>query len=100
MEKISINKEGKSKEEIIRCIENMVSDYGKEIRENNILIKREENKYHLSANKNILFINFWIKAIITASDNEIILEFDTNAPKRYQNEAIEMLRKMVNEVCN
>lgn len=99
MEKIIFKREGKSKAELLKCLETMKEKYSREILENNISIIQDKDKFIISGSKNILFLNFWIKAALTAFDNEIIFEYETNVPKRYQSDAEQLFRKMINDAC-
>ena len=99
MEKIIFKKEGKSKEELIKCLEQLEAKHAKEISEYNISVKRDNDKIYVSGSRNILFFNFWVNAVLTAEDNMIILEFETNAPKKYFGEAENLFRKLIDDTC-
>jgi len=99
MEQIEIAKTGKSKEELLNCMERMQGKFGNLKSEYNISINRDDNIFFVSANKKILFLNFWIKAKVTVQSEKIIIEYETNAPQKYHKEAIDFIMKAIEDEC-
>jgi len=49
--------------------------------------------------KKILFKKFWINAKILLDDGLITMEYDSNIPDSYENDAIKMIEREINSEC-
>lgn len=80
MKTILIDKPGISKTELLSLLETQISSFSKTIEENNVNLYRIESGYTLSVNKRVLFMKYFLNAIIIAEDGRYLINFDTNAP--------------------
>lgn len=89
-----ISKPGKTKQQLLKCLENLKSRFAKEISEYEIKITEIENGYRIYGEKKILFVNFSVDVKITAGDGKYDLDYKTkNVPESKIKEAIEMTTK-------
>ncbi|MCY7363044.1 MAG: hypothetical protein LH629_13420 [Ignavibacteria bacterium] len=99
MKSITFNKSGKSKEEIMQCLEKLEKKYSDEISENNISIKKNGTEFTLSAVKKILFLTYKIDAKLIISDGLIKLDYESNIPESFEKDAIKMIEDEINTEC-
>ncbi len=88
---IRINKQGKSREELLTCLEKFEKNYSKEIKEYDLRILKIDGGYNIKVEKSVLFMNFYLDAKIIALDGYIDINYDTNIP---QNKVKEVLGKV------
>ena len=88
---IGINKQGKSREELLNCLERFEKNYSKEIKEYDLRILKIDGGYNIKVEKSVLFMNFYLDAKIIALDGYIDINYDTNIP---QNKVKEVLGKV------
>jgi len=88
---IRINKQGKSREELLTCLEKFEKNYSKEIKEHDLRILKIDGGYNIKVEKSVLFMNFYLDAKIIALDGYIDINYDTNIP---QNKVKEVLGKV------
>ena len=99
MKKIVFKRPGKTKLDLINCVERIEKKYQSKIAENDITIKKDGDTFSLYAVKKILFKKFWINAKILLDDELITMEYDSNIPESYENDAIKMIEKEINSEC-
>ncbi len=91
-----IEKQGKSKAELLKCLENLKSSFSKEIIQYNLEITQIENGYRLKGNKKFVFVNFSVDMTIIAEDGKFNLEYQTkNVPQSKIDEAIIQIKKVL-----
>ena len=88
---IRIDKPGKSREELLTCLEKFEKNYNKEIKEYDIQILEIDGGYNIKAEKSVLFMNFYLDAKIIAHDGYFDISYDTNVP---QSKVDEVLNKV------
>lgn len=99
MKKIVFERPDKTKSDLINCVERIENKYKSKIAENDITIKKDGDTFLLHAVKKILFKKFWINAKILLDDGLITMEYDSNIPESYENDAIKMIEREINSVC-
>jgi len=99
MKKIVFEKPGKTKSDLINCVERIEKKFQHEITKNDINIKKEGDTFIVKAVKKKIFIKFWINAKILLDDGLITMEYDSNIPESYKNNAIKMIEKEINSEC-
>jgi len=75
-----IEKPGKSKDELMKCLENLENVYEKEIKEYDLQVIKSYDGYSIRGKKKILFMNFYLNAQIMVYDGKIEVKYDTNVP--------------------
>lgn len=93
-----IPKPGKSKEMLMKSLNALKVDFAKEIGDNDVRIEDTTDGFRLKAEKTILFMKFWVNAEIRVLDGAYEILWETNAPAGKVNEAIEKVRKVLEEV--
>ena len=58
---IRIDKQGKSREELLTCLKKFEKNYGKEIKEYDLQILAIDGGYNIKAEKSVLFMNFYLR---------------------------------------
>lgn len=97
MGNITVQKPGKSKQELLGCLESIKDRFKDDISDNNVTIEKSADGYNMHAEKKILFMNFWVKAQIAAKDGEFELTWDTNAPESRVEDAINHVKKVLED---
>jgi hypothetical protein len=91
---------GKSKAELIKCLEKVQKKYQTKINDNNITINRIGDKFNIYAVKKILFLKYWVDANIKLNDGKISIEYDTNIPESKEKDFIKIIEKEINSACS
>lgn len=96
---ITIDKPGKSKQELLKSLENLKSDFAKEIAEYDIKLSPITDGYNLKGSKKIVFIEFSVDVNIKAEDGKYVIEYTSkNVPQAKIDEAVGEVRKVL-EKC-
>ena len=97
MGNITVQKPGRTKQELLGCLDSIKDRFKDDISDNNVTIEKSADGYNMNAEKKILFMNFWVKAQITAKENEFELSWDTNAPESRVEDAINRVKKVLED---
>lgn len=96
---ITIDKPGKTKQELLKSLENLKSDFAKEIAEYDIKLSPITDGYNLKGSKKIVFIEFSVDVNIKAEDGKFVIDYQTkNVPQAKIDEAIGEVTKVL-EKC-
>lgn len=96
---ITIDKPGKSKQELLKSLENLKSDFAKEIAEYDIKLSPITDGYNLKGSKKIVFIEFSVDVNIKAEDGKYVIDYTSkNVPQAKIDEAVGEVRKVL-EKC-
>lgn len=98
MNSIIIQKTGRTKKDLLNCLELIKNSFANEINDNKVDIKRSEDGYNIHAEKRILLFKFWVDAIINAFDGYFELSWQTNAPEDKVSNALSKIREIL-EKC-
>ena len=94
---IRIDKPGKSKEEILTCLEKFEKNYSKEIKEYDLRILKIDSGYNIKVEKSVLFMNFYLDAKIIAQDSYFDISYDTNVPQSKVKEVLNKVEEVLEE---
>ena len=87
-----ITKPGKSRLQLLDCVEKLKTKFSKEISEYDIDIADIENGYRIFGERKVLFINFAVDVKITVEDGKYNINYTTkNVPESKIKEALEMI---------
>lgn len=92
---INIPKPGKSKQELLEKLESLKSEFTRESAENDVKIEKITDGYNLKAEKQVLFITFYVDANIIAKDGSYEITWVSNAPENKVNEALEKVKEVL-----
>ena len=96
---ITIDKPGKSKQELLKSLENLKSDFAKEIAEYDIKLSPITDGYNLKGSKKIVFIEFSVDVNIKAEDGKYVIDYTSkNVLQAKIDEAVGEVRKVL-EKC-
>ncbi|MBL8016972.1 MAG: hypothetical protein JNK43_06865 [Ignavibacteria bacterium] len=90
---MTIPKPGKTRQQLLERLKRFKSDYAKEISENDIAIEEVTDGYRVKAEKKVLFLSFYVDAVIAAKDGEYVITWESNAPENKVNEALGKIRR-------
>ncbi len=93
-----INKNGKTKTELLSSLDRIKDNLKNEISEYNIGITKINDGYNIKAEKKIVFFKFWVNADITAGDGYYDITWETNAPEGKVAEAIGKVKDTLEKV--
>ena len=94
---IRIDKPGKSREELLTCLEKFEKNYSKEIQEYDLQILAIDGGYNIKAEKSVLFMNFYLDAKIIAHDGYFDVNYDTNVPQSKVKEVLNRVEEVLKE---
>jgi hypothetical protein len=97
MGNLSVQKPGKTKQQLLVCLEQIKDKFKGDIADNNVELKKTSDGYDISAEKKILFMTFWVKSKILAEDGKFLLTWETNAPESKVDEAMDKVKKILEE---
>ena len=86
-----------SKIDLHQKLGKFVNKNDSEITKNNVKIKQIDNIYDIYAEKNFLFVNYFVKGLVEVFDNYLQIKYDTNAPDWAVQKGI---RDFINEFKN
>ena len=94
---IRIDKLGKSREELLTCLEKFEKNYSKEIKEYDLRILEIDSGYNIKVEKSVLFMNFYLDAKIIAHDGYFDINYDTNVPQGKLKEVLNKVEEVLEE---
>jgi hypothetical protein len=94
---IRIDKPGKSREELLTCLEKFEKNYSKEIKEYDLRILEIDSGYNIKVEKSVLFMNFYLDAKIIAHDGYFDINYDTNVPQGKLKEVLNKVEEVLEE---
>jgi hypothetical protein len=95
---ILIYKPGKTRSQLLECLEALKSEFTDQISEYDVKINKLPDGYSIDAEKKFLFLTFWIRAKILVREHEFDIIWETNAPDSKVKAAIEKVRNIL-EKC-
>ena len=96
---ITINKPGKTKQELLKSLENLKSDFSKEIEEYDIKLTPITDGYNLKGSKKIVFVEFSVDVNIKAEDGKFLIDYKAkNVPQGKIDEALVKVKEVLNKV--
>lgn len=93
-----INKNGKTKAELLKSLDRIKDNFRNEISEYNVGLTKINDGYSMKAEKKIVFIKFWVNASITAGDGYYDVIWETNAPEGKVALAIDKVKDVLTKV--
>ena len=97
MGNLTVQKPGKSKQQLLECLEQIKAKFEDDVKKNDGVLEKITDGYSMSAEKKILFMTFWVKSKITAEDGKFELTWDTNAPESKVEDAMEKVKKILED---
>ena len=94
---MTIDKPGKSKQELLNSLEKLKTDFAKEISEYNIMLSQITDGYNLKGSKKIVFIEFSVDVNIKAEDGKYVINYTS---KNVPQSKIDMALVKVKEVLD
>ena len=94
---IRIDKSGKSREELLTCLEKFEKNYSKEIKEYELRILKIDGGFNIKVEKSILFMNFYLDAKIIAHNGYFDVNYDTNVPQSKVKEVLNQVEEVLEE---
>ena len=94
---IRIDKPGKSREELLTCLEKFEKNYSKEIKEYELRILKIDGGFNIKVEKSILFMNFYLDAKIIAHNGYFDINYDTNVPQSKVKEVLNQVEEVLEE---
>ncbi len=93
---ITIDKPGKSKQELLQSLEKLKSEFAKEISQYDIKLNPITDRYNLKGSKKIAFIEFSVDVNIKAEEGKYIIDYHTkNVPQSKIEDAIGQVTKVL-----
>jgi hypothetical protein len=92
-----IDKAGKLKEELLKCLEKLKENYGKEINEYNLRLLKIDGGYNIKTEKSVLFMDFYLDATIIAKDGYYDLRYKTNVPSGIAKDVLNKIEEALAE---
>lgn len=89
---LTIPQPGKTKQQLLDKLEELKKDMLKQTEDNDVTLSVINDGYNLKAEKQVLFMTFFVDANIIAKDGEYEITWKTNAPESKVNEALEKVR--------
>lgn len=89
---LTIPQPGKSKQQLLAKLEDLKKDMQKQAENNEVTLTPITDGYNIKAEKKVLFLNFYVDANIVVKDEAFELSWETNAPERKVEEAIEKIK--------
>ena len=96
---ITIDKPGKSKQELLTSLEKLKADFAKEISEYDIKLSPITDGYNLKGSKKILFVDFSVDVNIKAEEGKFVIDYTSkNVPQGKIDEAMVKVEEVLNKV--
>lgn len=80
MKEFTIKLPGNPKAELHLKLKKIIGEYNSEIMKNNVKIIQSNDVYNIHADKNVMFVNYYVNAEVVVFDNYLQVKYDTNAP--------------------
>lgn len=97
MGNLVVNKPGKSKAQLLECLEKLKDRFKDEMDSNDVTLEKTADGYNITGEKHILFMTFWVKSQIKAMDERFELEWETNAPEGRVQDAMREVTKVLDD---
>lgn len=97
MGNLVVNKPGKTKAQLLSCLENIKERFKDDIGSNDVTLEKTPDGYNITGEKNILFMKFWVKSQIIAVDERYELTWETNAPEGRVQDAMREITKVLDD---
>ena len=97
MGNLTVQKPGKSKQQLLDCLERIRDKFKGNISDNKVVLDKLTDGYNISAEKKILFMTFWVKSKIIAQEEKFELSWDTNAPESRVEDAMNEVKKILED---
>lgn len=96
---ITIDKPGKSKQELLQSLEKLKTDFAKEISEYDIKLSPITDGYNLKGSKKIVFVEFSVDVNIKAEEGKFVIDYTSkNVPQGKIDEAMVKVEEVLNKV--
>lgn len=92
---ITIAQPGKTKQQLLEKLEVLKKELLKQADKNEVIISAINDGYNIKAEKQVLFLTFYVDANIIAKDGIYEIFWKTNAPESKVNEAIDKVKKLL-----
>ncbi|MCX7878939.1 MAG: hypothetical protein N2510_09935 [Ignavibacteria bacterium] len=92
---MTIKKEGKTKDQLLECLESLRKRFRDEIKDYDIRIRRIKDGYRLSVKKTYFFKTYKVDASIYVTDGRFEIEWDTNVPPSKVEKAKNKIRSIL-----
>jgi len=93
-----INKNGKTKVELLSSLDRIKDNLRNEITAYNVDITKINDGYNIKAEKKIVLLKFWVNSNITAGDGYYDIIWETNAPEGKVAKAIDKIKDTLEKV--
>jgi len=95
---MTIDKPGKSKQELLNSLEKLKTDFAKEISEYNIMLSPITDGYNLKGSKKIVFIEFSVDVNIKAEDGKYVINYTSkNVPQGQIDKAMVKVKEVLDK---
>lgn len=95
---ITIDKTGKTKQELLGSLEKLKTDFANEIAEYDIKLKPITDGYNLQGSKKIAFIEFSVDLNIHAEDGKYVIDYQSkNVPQGKLDEALVKVKEVLDK---
>ncbi len=95
--KKTIEKPGKTKEQLLESLEELKESFKEKIDDNKIQLTKITDGYKIRAEKRII-MKFWVDAEIVAQDGAYEISWESNAPQSKVEEAMEGIEKFLQDI--
>lgn len=95
---ITIDKPGKSKQELLSSLEKLKTEFAKEIKEYEIAVTPITDGYNLKGSRKIVFVEFSVDLNIKAEDGKFVIDYQSkNVPQGKIDEAMLNVREVLDK---
>ena len=95
---ITIEKPGKSKQELLNSLEKLKTDFAKEISEYDVKLSPITDGYNLKGSKKIVFIEFSVDVNIKAEEGKYVINYTSkNVPQGQIDKAMVKVKEVLDK---
>ncbi|MBK7446750.1 MAG: hypothetical protein IPJ45_12185 [Ignavibacteria bacterium] len=95
---ITIDKPGKSKQELLNSLEKLKTDFAKEISEYDVKLSPITDGYNLKGSKKIVFIEFSVDVNIQAEEGKYVINYTSkNVPQGQIDKAMVKVKEVLDK---
>ncbi len=95
---ITIEKPGRTKQELLSSLDKLKTDFAKEISEYDIKLSPISDGYNLKGSKKIVFIEFSVDVNIKAEDGKFVIDYQSkNVPQTKIDEAMVKVKEVLDK---
>lgn len=95
---ITIDKPGRTKQELLGSLEKLKTDFAKEISEYDIKLKQITDGYNLQGSKKIAFLEFSVDLNIHAEEGKYVIDYHSkNVPQGKLDEAMVKVKEVLDK---